>query len=107
MLVTTPEFDMALDQDNTNPSCDISCRIVFSVRLNLYNHGANEFARDGHCHINGIESFWSFTKRRLAKFNGVKVNFELHLKECEWRWKKEPETLSIELWEMLKNKTDC
>ena len=23
------------------------------------NHGANEFAR-GQCHINGIESFWSF-----------------------------------------------
>jgi transposase len=45
------------------------------------NHGAHEFARDGHCHINGIESFWRFTKRRLAKFNGVSVNFELHLKE--------------------------
>ena len=45
------------------------------------SHGDNEFARDGHCHINGIESFWSFTKRRLAKFNGVSVNFELHLKE--------------------------
>jgi len=49
------------------------------------NHGDHEFARDGHCHINGIESFWSFTKRRLAKFNGVSVNFELHLKESEWR----------------------
>ncbi|MCB1329858.1 MAG: IS1595 family transposase, partial [Maritimibacter sp.] len=36
-------------------------------------------------HINGIESFWSFTKRRLAKFNGTRANFELHLKECEWR----------------------
>ena len=39
-------------------------------------------------HINGIEAFWSFTKRRLAKFNGVKRNFELHLKECEWRYNK-------------------
>jgi len=37
-------------------------------------------------HMNGIELFWSFSKRRLAKFNGVKVNFELHLKE--------PDTLS-------------
>lgn len=51
------------------------------------SHSDNEFARDGHCHINGIESFWSFTKRWLAKFNGVSVNFELHLKESEWRWK--------------------
>ncbi|WP_115306028.1 IS1595 family transposase [Suttonella ornithocola] len=49
------------------------------------DHGNNEFAH-GHYHINGIESFWSFTKRRLSKFNGVTVNFELHLKECEWRW---------------------
>ncbi len=42
----------------------------------------------GRAHINGIEAFWSFTKRRLAKFNGVKVNFPLHLKECEWRYSK-------------------
>ena len=38
-------------------------------------------------HINGIESFWSFAKRRLAKFNGTTRNFELHIKECEWRWR--------------------
>ena len=38
--------------------------------------------------VNGIESFWSFTKRRLAKFNGTTKNFELHLKESEWRWNK-------------------
>ncbi|SUO97541.1 Transposase and inactivated derivatives [Suttonella ornithocola] len=49
------------------------------------DHGNNEFAH-GHCHINGIESFWSFTKRRLSKFNGVTANFELYLKECKWRW---------------------
>lgn len=50
------------------------------------NHGANEFSKGNGVHVNGIESFWSFCKRRLAKFNGVKVNFELHLKECEFRW---------------------
>jgi len=26
--------------------------------------------------------------RNDAKFNGVKTNFELHLKECEWRYDK-------------------
>lgn len=48
-------------------------------------------------HINGIESFWSFTKRRLAKFNGVREYFVLHLKECEWQRKRRPEELEKEL----------
>jgi transposase len=59
--------------------------------LNGYNHyrvhhSANEFAR-GKCHVNGIESFWSFAKRRLAKFNGIASHkFILHLKESELRF---------------------
>ena len=64
------------------------------------NHSANEFAH-GNCHINGIESFWSFTKRRLSKFNGVTKNFELHLKESEWRWKRDTDELSKELWKLI------
>ena len=51
-------------------------------------HSKNEFAR-GKNHVNGIESFWSFTKRRLAKFNGLTDNnFILHLKESEFRFNK-------------------
>ena len=49
-------------------------------------HSKDEFVR-GKSHVNGIESFWSFTKRRLAKFNGIKKTyFLLHLKESEYRW---------------------
>ena len=49
-------------------------------------HHANEFAR-GKNHVNGIESFWSFAKRRLSKFNGIRdYYFILHLKESEFRW---------------------
>ena len=41
----------------------------------------------GRNHINGIENFWNQAKRHLRKFNGVpKDNFELYLKECEWRF---------------------
>lgn len=65
------------------------------------NHDNNEFAH-GRCHINGIESFWSFSKRRLAKFNGVTANFELHLKECEWRWNKDVDELQRHLWSLIK-----
>lgn len=50
------------------------------------HHHENEFAR-GKNHINGIESFWSYAKRRLRKFNGVSPEtFNLHLKETEFRW---------------------
>ncbi len=49
-------------------------------------HSKDEFAR-GKNHINGIESFWSFVKRRMSKQNGVrKDKFVLHLKESEFRW---------------------
>ncbi|EGE13969.1 IS1016 family transposase [Moraxella catarrhalis 46P47B1] len=64
------------------------------------NHSKNEFAH-GKCHINGIESFWSFTKRRFAKFNSVSKNFEWHLKECEWRWKQNIDDLEKHLWLLL------
>ena len=59
--------------------------------INGYNHyrvfhHQNEFAR-GKSHVNGIESFWSFAKRRLAKFNGLTdEKFILHLKETECRF---------------------
>lgn len=61
-----------------------------------------QFSNKRGVHINGIESFWSFVKRRFQKFNGVKMYFNLHLKECEWRWKKTTEEMTAELWNMMK-----
>ena len=56
-------------------------------------HSHDEFAR-GKSHVNGIEGFWSFCKRRLAKFNGMNGNmFYLHLKECEFRFNHRHENL--------------
>lgn len=50
------------------------------------HHWDNEFARWNQ-HINGIESFWSFTKRRLSQFNWIKkVYFYYFLKESEFRY---------------------
>ena len=38
-------------------------------------------------HINRIENFWNQAKRVLRKYNGIpKHNFELFLKECEFRF---------------------
>lgn len=50
------------------------------------NHGDDQFV-DGRSHINGIESFWSYAKHRLARFHGVaRHTFYLHLKETEFRF---------------------
>jgi transposase len=65
-------------------------------------HSRNEFAR-GKNHVNGIESFWSYTKRRLNKFNGIqKTKFLLHLKESEYRWNIRTNNDSM-YQELLKN----
>lgn len=59
------------------------------------NHSKTYSNRKG-THVNGIENFWSFSKRRLAKFNGVsRKTFYLHLKECEFRYNHKDGMLNI------------
>ena len=54
-------------------------------------------------HINGIESFWSTAKTRLAKRRGIRREyFYLHLKECEFRFNSRRENLYKILLEMLR-----
>ncbi len=68
------------------------------------NHGHNEFAR-GRSHINGIESFWSYAKRRLMKFHGIaESTFYLHLKECEFRFNNRDEDIYLLLLKMFRTR---
>jgi len=68
------------------------------------HHGANEFAR-GKKHINGIESFWSYSKNRLLKFHGISQNtFYLHLKECEFRFNYRDQNLYSFLLKLFREK---
>jgi transposase-like protein len=70
-------------------------------------HSHNEFAR-GKSHVNGIEAFWSFAKRRLAKFNGINSNsFILHLKECEFRYNNRDKNLPETLWGLFAKNKRC
>ena len=65
------------------------------------NHGKNEFAR-GNAHVNSIESFWSYAKRRLVKFNGVpRRTFYLHLKETEYRFNNRHDSVYKALLSLL------
>lgn len=66
------------------------------------NHSKDEFSDFKGHHVNGIEAFWSFTKRRLTMLNGVrKTHFEVFLKECEWRYNRDHEELEAELKRLL------
>ena len=56
-----------------------------------YRINHTELFADKHNHINGIENFWSQSKRHLRRYNGVpKEHFHLFLKECEWRFNYRP-----------------
>jgi transposase-like protein len=69
-------------------------------------HSENEFSR-GKNHVNGIESFWSYAKARLSKFNGFSSDrFILHLKECEYRFNRRNgnmEEFRKNMFRLLKN----
>jgi transposase len=54
-------------------------------------------------HINGIESFWSTAKTRLARRRGIRPeHFVLHLKECEYRFNHRRENLYRTLLALLR-----
>lgn len=68
------------------------------------NHGNNQFSDFMGHHVNGIENFWSYTKRRMQRKNGVRKSyFELFLKECEWRYNRNDEQMEDELKTLLSN----
>lgn len=51
------------------------------------NHGKRVFVKNKKNHINGIESFWSYAKRKLSKHYGIPpARFYLYLKEMEFRF---------------------
>ncbi len=66
------------------------------------HHVGNKFA-SGKRHINGIESFWSFAKRHLAKFNDLPAHtFYPHLKETEFRFNHRRDNLYHEILKLLR-----
>jgi len=89
--------------------------VVYTDGLTSYNSlDVSEFTHfrinhsqkfvEKHNHINGIENFWNQAKRHLRKYNGIpKQNFELFLKECEWRFNEgTPKQILEDLKNILK-----
>jgi len=65
------------------------------------NH-SEEFVKN-HNHINGIESFWPYVKRKMRKHNGVpRYKFYLYLKKSEFRFNNRQQDLTDLLTKLLK-----
>jgi transposase len=61
--------------------------IDFSVSKLYKVKGLTNESGSGNLQINSIDSFWGVTKTRLSKFRGIsRSTFNLHLKECEFRF---------------------
>jgi len=59
---------------------------VYGYNHKKVKHSEDEFV-NGDAHINGVESFWSWAKRRTIKFNGIpRHRFSIFLLETEWRF---------------------
>jgi transposase-like protein len=55
---------------------------------------------------NGIESFWRYAKAMLVKFKGMdKSMFNLHLKECEFRFNNRKQNIYRVLLEIFRKET--
>ena len=62
---------------------------VYGYNHKKVKHERDEFVnnKNRQIHINGVESYWSWLKRRLAQFNGMrKKQFQRYLLESEWRF---------------------
>lgn len=59
--------------------------VLAGYKHHRINH-SKEFVANHH-HINGIESFWSYVKRKMRKHNGIpRHRFYWYLKEAEFRF---------------------
>ena len=68
------------------------------------DHGRDEFV-NGRTHINGIEGFWGYAKSRLVRFRGMSPGtFNLHLKECEFRFNQRGQDLYPVILKILRNR---
>lgn len=72
------------------------------MRMKLYRlHSADN--NRAHTNEDDTESFWVYTKQRLAKFNGIPMQtFFLHLKETEFRFNHRYDDLYDELLKILR-----
>lgn len=98
-----PIIDEKVEEGSTIYSDDLGTYRLLFLRYDhrIVYHGKSQFAFKEN-HINGIESFWAYTKHRVRKFKGIrKERFLLYLKESEWRFNNRSKNLTKELLNII------
>jgi transposase len=68
----------------------------------LVNHGEKEYSDGKGNHINGLEGFWGFLKRKLASKGGItKQKLPLYLAEYVWRYNHRNDSDKIKMQRIL------
>ncbi len=53
----------------------------------MVDHSKGEFSKEAGNHINGLEGFWGYLKRRLAAKGGIRrERLHIYLAEYVWRY---------------------
>lgn len=60
----------------------------------LVDHGKGEYSDSRGTHINGLEGFWGYLKRKLASKGGIRKE-RLHLYLAEYVWRYNHRTLTV------------
>jgi transposase len=73
----------------------------------MVEHGKGEYTNGKGNHINGLEGFWGYLKRRLAAKGGIrKERLPLYLAEYVWRYNHRPMT-AVEKTEKMLSLLKC
>ncbi|MEN6442893.1 MAG: IS1595 family transposase [Methanoregula sp.] len=74
----------------------------------LVNHGERQYSDGKGNHINGLEGFWGFLKRKLASKGGItKQKLPLYLAEYIWRYNHRNDSDKIKMQRILLLLENC
>jgi len=69
----------------------------------LVNHGEHQYSDGKGNHINGLEGFWGYLKRKLVSKGGVRrTKLPLYLGEYVWRYNHRTEDENVKIKRILK-----
>jgi hypothetical protein len=93
---------------HNSSQCGIYKRLIFENVNTSQVQNEKESLPPHESLIDGIESFLSFTRKRLTKFHGIpESTFYLHLKECEFRYNYRNDEIYPILLKIIRNNPLC